>query len=138
MKKVLTMCLLLAITISVRAQFFNNVNSELCFQLYIAGDQIGSYRVFIVIDEENFDSTDIKILKGWETLSQKEKSWMVQRWSLTGKRIEAERSPFITYPPVFPNRNPFVLKPVPSSPPPADWGPWGEAKKFWLYKDRPF
>lgn len=134
MKKLLFICLLLAQSVA-NAQFFNNVNSELCYQLYETGDPVSGYRVYVVVDPENFEEKDMEILKKWDTFTQTEKSRITQRWATEGKRTEAERAPYITYPPVFPNNKTFVPQPINIKP---NWSQWEKAKQYWQYKDRPF
>ena len=135
MKRIIFL-LLLTLSFSAKAQYFNNVNSELCYQLYETSDPLSGYRVYVVVDPENFEEKDYKILEQWNTLDQSQRSKVTQRWSLEGKRIESERAPYITYPPVFPNNNFFV--PQHTKKVEQDWGPWKGAKKYWAYADRPF
>jgi hypothetical protein len=84
----------------IKAQYFNNVNNELSYQLYEKSDTIGKFRVFIVI--EDLLEKDKKIIEKWDSIPVIEKTAITQRWSIEGKRIESERYPYITYPPVFP------------------------------------
>lgn len=119
------------------AQFFNNVNNELCFELYRTSDVVGNYRVYVAVDTENFNDIDMVVLKNWSLLNQAQRSKIVQGWGVLGKRIEAEREPFITYPPVFPKPNkPFPLKTVDQKI--DNWGPWNDNKKGWAYPNKPF
>lgn len=132
-------CLLLAINLKLaQAQYYNNVNQELCYQLYEVLDPLSAYRVCIVIDTETFTKTDSLMLSQWPKLSQFQKQQVTQRWAVEGRRIESERMPYISYPPVWPNNNPFI-KPIPINQK-IDWEktPWNKAKEFWAYPDRPF
>jgi hypothetical protein len=92
-------------------EFFNNSNGELCVELYRKNDPLSEYRVFLVL--ENLEENDIKILEKWNSLGSSAKTSVTHRWSMEGKRVEVERYPYISYPPVFPTekREP-VLMPV--------------------------
>lgn len=115
--------------------YFNNVNSELCYELYRTGDQLGNYRVYIVIDEETTLLADTMLFNKWHKLSQAQRSSVTQRWSVEGRRIEAERAPYITKPAVFPKHNKVPLIPVKIR---QDWTAWEVGREFWAYPDRPF
>ena len=92
-------------------EFFNNSNNELCMELYKKNDALSEYRVFLVLEE--LDENDIEKLHKWHTLSSTQKSSITQRWSNTGRRVEVERFPYLSYPPVFPGeRTAPVLIPV--------------------------
>jgi len=39
-------------TTNLHAQYFNNVNNELCYELYHTNDALSEIRVYIVIDKE--------------------------------------------------------------------------------------
>lgn len=120
------------------AQFFNNVNQELCYELYRMNDPLSEYRVFIVIDEACFNKRDSLILKDWSGLSLFERQTITQRWAADGRRIESERQPYISYPPTLHNKKPFMV-PVRVSQK-IDWenSAWSRNKKFWAFPDRPF
>ena len=118
------------------AQYFNNVNNELCYELYRITDPLSEFRVYIVMDEETIAEKDKKIIAGLDSLSQQQKAVVAQRWALEGKRIEVERFPYISYQPVFPKNNYFIPQPVPNNKP--KWDTWLEWKKYWQYEDRPF
>lgn len=131
----------LALTaIAVRAQdqvtYYTNVNSELCFELYRTGDRLGAYRVYVVIDEETTFLTDTVLFNRWSSLGQGRRSAITQRWAIEGRRIEAERAPYITYPPRFPNHRYAPLLPVSNRAP--NWSAWEGGRAFWQYPDRPF
>jgi hypothetical protein len=81
-------------------EFFNNVNGELCIELYRKRDALSEYRVFLVL--EDLEESDIQILQQWNTLGSTTKTAITQRWSMLGKRVEVERSPYLSYAPVFP------------------------------------
>jgi hypothetical protein len=117
MKKLILFLTLLVAT-SANAQLFNNVNSELCCMLYERSDAAGAYRVYVVVDKENFEEKDYKILEKWESLNQTERSRVAQRWAIEGKRIESERAPYITYPPVIPKTGtaPRMRRDLPPNP----------------------
>jgi hypothetical protein len=136
MKKILLLLVLLfSLTEASNAQFFNNVNSELCFQLYTTGDQLGAYRVYVVVDNETTTMADTVIFQKWNSLSQTDRSRITQRWAMEGRRIESERAPYISYPPIFPKMNYFFPQPREASP---NWKAWEQGKKYWAYPDRPF
>lgn len=116
--------------------YYNNVNSELCFELYRTGDRLGAYRVYVVIDEETTFLTDTVLFNRWSGLGRGRRSAITQRWAIEGRRIEAERAPYITYPPRFPNHRRMPLLPVANRAP--NWSAWEGGRAFWQYPDRPF
>jgi hypothetical protein len=120
------------------AQYFNNVNNELCYELYRTNDALSEFRVYIVIDKETIEPEDTVLLTQWHKISKSEQIKIVQEWALRGRRIEAERAPYITKTPKFdkPIRNVEMKRDTQK----IDWdnSPWKDAKKFWLYPDRPF
>ena len=125
-------------TSSSYAQFFNNVNNELCYELYEVADPLSSYRVYIVIDGEVFGKHDSLLLAKWPSLSFFERQTIARRWAIEGQRVESEREPYISYPPIY-----TILKPhmVPQKvDQKIDWEktPWINARQFWMYPDRPF
>jgi hypothetical protein len=130
--------LFLSIALSSQAQYFNNVNNELCYELYTVTDPMGEYRVYVVVDPENFTQKDSLMLTKMDGMSQGSKSVIAQRWAMEGKRIEAERAPYITKPPVFPK--PIGKIDMRKLDHKIDWenSPWKDAKPFWQHKDRPF
>jgi hypothetical protein len=136
MKQLILIAFFSLISVYSNAQYFNNVNSELCYELYRKTDRLSEFRVYIVMDEETITENDKRIIGGLDSLSQRQKSIIAQRWAVEGKRIEVERSPYISYQPVFPNHNYFVPQPVPNNKP--NWNQWQEGKKYWQYEDRPF
>jgi len=108
----------LSLSVIVNGQLYTNVNSELCFELYRIGDELGGYRVYIVIDEETtFLKDTTEMFGGWNTLGQKEKSNRTEKWRRQGKRIEAERAPYITYAPRIKRTNYIVPQKVPGNTP---------------------
>lgn len=136
--KILLMAIILNVNNSCYAQYFNNVNNELCYELYRLKDALSEYRVFIVMDNETIEPADTIKLAKWNTFSQNERNKIVQKWAINGRRIEAERAPYITKPPKFERQpKPIEMKRVDQK---IDWdnSPWKDAKKFWLYPDRPF
>jgi len=116
--------------------YYTNVNSELCFELYRTGDRLGAYRMYVVIDEETTFLADTVFLNQWHRLSQGRRSGITQRWAIEGRRIEAERAPYITLPARFPNCRPVILHPVPNTA--TDWSAWEGGREFWQHPDRPF
>lgn len=116
--------------------YFTNVNSELCFELYRTSDRLGEFRVYVVIDEESTFLADTVLLNQWNTLPRGRRSAITQRWAVEGRRIEAERAPYITRPPRFPNRRRATLRPVSNTA--TDWSVWEGGRTFWMYPDRPF
>jgi hypothetical protein len=83
----------------LKAQYFNNSNNELCYQLYEQNDNIGEFRVYIVI--EDLSSKDNELIQKWDSIHKKENLTTTERWTNEGKRIEVERFPYISYYPVF-------------------------------------
>lgn len=115
--------ILMLISSASFAQFFNNVNSELCYELYKRNDALSEYRVYIVIDKETISDNDIELIKTWDKLSQQQKSNIVTRWTMEGKRVEGERSPYISYPPIFPTKKKAIqLQTVPKNK--GNWSLW--------------
>jgi hypothetical protein len=135
----LLLCVLSCIiSTSATAQFFNNVNHELCYELYRVKDPLSEYRVYLVIEEENFTQKDSLMLNQWPGLSQFARQSITQRWAIEGRRIESERQPYFSSPPVFPKKKRFIVpKKVDQK---VDWEntPWKDHKEFWAYPDRPF
>ena len=123
---------------SLNAQFFNNVNSELCFELFQKSDKLGPYRVYLVIDNETSflaDSTELYAI-GKNSISRK--IAIADRWRMQGKRVEVERAPFISYPVNLKKYgNDYNLQKINQK---IDWenSPWKEGKEYWQYEDRPF
>ena len=135
----LLLCVLSCIiSTSATAQFFNNVNHELCYELYRVNDPLSEYRVYLVIDEENFTQKDSLILAQWPGLSRFARESITQRWTMEGKRTECERQPYIAYPAVWPKKKRFVVPEKVNQK--VDWenSPWKDHKEFWAYPDRPF
>ena len=120
------------------AQYFNNVNNELCYELYRTQDALSEYRVFMVIDKETTVPGDTAVLAQWTTFSQSQRSKITQRWATEGRRIEVERAPYITKTPKF--DKPGSVLEMKRDTQKINWdnSPWKDAKKFWLYPDRPF
>lgn len=118
-------------------QYFNNVNHELCYELYEVIGPPSPYRVYIVIDQETFTPNDSLILNRWPNLSQIERQSITQEWSVDGRRIESEFSPYISHPPIFTKKN--IMKPE-KIVQQMNWEntPWFKAKEYWAYPDRPF
>ncbi len=138
----MTRLILLLVTVSflntVHAQYFNNVNNELCYELYRTQDALSEYRVFMVIDKDATEPEDTAMLAQFNKFSQTERVNLALRWALHGRRIEAERTPYITKPAQFTHyRMPAEMK---RDTQPIDWNnsSWKDAKEFWLYPDRPF
>lgn len=120
------------------AQYFNNVNNELCYELYRTSDALSEFRVYIVMDKETIEPEDTVLLTKWHKISQSDRIKIVQGWALHGRRIEAERAPYITKTPKF--VKPGSVLEMKRDTQKIDWdnSPWKDAKKFWLYPDRPF
>lgn len=83
----------------IKAQYFNNSNNELSYQLYEQNDNLGKYRVYIVI--EDLSIKDNELIQKWDNIQKKEKVIITERWANEGKRLEVERFPYISYYPVF-------------------------------------
>jgi hypothetical protein len=73
---------------------FKNTNNERCVELYRVDDELGEFIVYLVENiEDPLSSNDTIILKKWSSMDQPKQSYCVQRWTMTGKRIESERTP---------------------------------------------
>jgi hypothetical protein len=127
-----------ALELDAQAQYFNNVNNELCYELYLTRDALSEFRVYMVIDKETTQPEDTVLLSRWQTIAMPERIAQAQRWNMLGRRIESERAPYITKPPRFEKPAKEVewkriIQPI-------DWNntPWKDAKQFWCCPDRPF
>jgi|GEM_PF-3553826 len=123
---------------NLNAQYFNNVNNELCYELYRTTDALSEFRVYIVMDKETIEPNDTALLAQWHKFSKSERINIVQRWAIHGRRIEAERAPYITKTPKFDKPGHAVEMKLDTQKIDWDNSPWKNAKKFWLYPDRPF
>jgi hypothetical protein len=136
--KFLLIFVFIVITCETKAQFYDNVNSELCFELYQKSDQLGPYRVFLVIDQETSFFADSTILKEFSKMGEARKTSIIEQWRRQGKRIEVERAPFISYPAKLTNYSKdYNLQKINQK---IDWenSPWKDSKQYWQYEDRPF
>ena len=136
--KFLVLIVFVVIACETKAQFYTNVNSELCYELYHKSDQLGAYRIFLVIDQETSFFSDSTILKEFSKKNSAQKSSIVEQWRMQGKRIEVERAPFISYPAKMPNNSKeYNLQKINQK---IDWenSPWKNAKEHWQNEDRPF
>lgn len=128
MKKILALVIILVATCTrVEAQFFNNVNNELCLKMYNRENGQDGYTVYMVM--EYLDSTDVSIIQKWGTLTEEQKHQQVVKWSDSGKRVEVENGKIVMNPPVFPKnlKKPVLMRQPPGDTPKVD--PWG-GKKF--------
>jgi hypothetical protein len=123
---------------NLHAQYYNNVNNELCFELYRSTDALSEYRVYMVIDKETTQPEDTVILAKWPSVSLSDRISRAQRWAMLGRRIEIERAPYITKEPRF--EQPAKKVEWKRDVRPIDWhnSPWKDAKQFWCCPDRPF
>lgn len=122
----------------LNAQFFNNVNSELCFELFQKSDKLGPYRVYLVIDNETSFLSDSTQLYAIGKNSISKKVAIADQWRMQGRRVEVERAPFISYPVNLRKYgNDYNLQKVDQN---FDWenSPWKDSKQYWQYEDRPF
>jgi hypothetical protein len=85
-----------------KAQYYNNANNELSYQLYEQNDNLGKYRVYIVI--EDLSIKDNELIQKWDSIQKKEKIIITENWANEGKRIEVEHFPYISYYPIFVNK----------------------------------
>jgi hypothetical protein len=99
MKQIITLTLLM-ISLVARSQVFTNSNSELCVKLYTVNDAAGEYMVYLVV--EDLSNEDVALLKIWNSLPQKQRTSLTQKWSTQGRRVEVIRPPYHMYPPIFP------------------------------------
>lgn len=86
------------ITGSLNAQFYRNVNSEICFELYQGQDQLSQFRVYLVVDEETTFLADSSMLLRYSRNVINQRKVIADRWRREGRRVEIERAPFVTYP----------------------------------------
>ena len=122
----------------LKAQFFNNVNSELCFELFQKSDKLGPYRVYLVIDNETSFLTDSTQLNAIGKNSISKKVAIADQWRMQVRRVEVERAPFISYPVNLRKYgNNYNLQKIDQN---FDWenSPWKDSKQYWQYEDRPF
>ena len=122
----------------LNAQFFNNVNSELCFELFQKSDKLGPYRVYLVIDNETSFLSDSTQLYAIGKNSISKKVAIADQWRMQGRRVEVERAPFISYPVNLRKYgNNYNLQKIDQN---FDWenSPWKDSKQYWQYEDRPF
>lgn len=84
---------------NAKAQYFNNTNNELCYQLYEQNDKLGKYRVYIVI--EDLSLKDNELIQKWDSITTIQKIQITENWANEGRRIEVERFPYISYYPIF-------------------------------------
>ncbi len=138
MKNFISILIIFA-SFACKAQMFNNVNNELCYQLYELGDPLSMYRVYIVLDEETMSEKDYKIIEQWPSLDYGTRSTVTHRWGIEGKRIEAERFPYISYPPVIKKQivTTDLLKKTNQKIQFAN-SPWEEYKLYWKKSNTPF
>ncbi len=96
--------------INSNAQYFNNSNNELSYQLNEKQDEIGKYRIYLVI--EDLTNCDFDILKNWDDFKINQKKAIIKKWQINGKRVEIERFPYSSYKPIFFIKiaNPKILK----------------------------
>lgn len=102
MNKVIIIVLFLFSIVNSNAQYFNNSNNELSYQLIEQRDEIGKYRVYLVI--EDVTNSDLEILKNWDVFKIKQKKAIIKNWQINGKRVEMERFPYTSYKPIFSNK----------------------------------
>jgi hypothetical protein len=138
MYRILWLVVSLAWGLNVQAQYYNNVNNELCFELYRTRDALSEFRVYMVIDNETTQPEDTVVLSKWQTFALTDRISRAQNWNMLGRRIESERAPYITKPPRFEKAAKEVeWKRIVE---PIDWNntPWKDARQFWCCPDRPF
>jgi hypothetical protein len=95
----LFLALFLFVFSNLNAQYFNNSNSELSYQLIEKNDSMEKYRTFIVIDE--LSDNDFNILENWDKITIIKKESIIDNWFYEGKRIEVESYPYLSYKPIF-------------------------------------
>lgn len=112
MNKVVIIVLFLFSFLNSTAQYFNNSNNELSYQLTEKLDEIGKYRIYLVI--EDLTNSDFDILKNWDDFKINQKKVIIKKWRINGKRVEIERFPYSSYKPIFNIKiaNPKILKTI--------------------------
>lgn len=106
--------------------FFNNSNGELSLILYSKTDELGSYLIYMVM--EDLQPNDIEIIDQWNKFSKNDHFIVINRWIHNGKRIEVLRpgtnGEYCIFPPKFPKslKKPILLlQPAPVSPSVDPW-----------------
>ena len=69
MKNSLLIVVFLIVVSKLNAQYFNNINNELSYQLIEKFDDLGKYRIYIVTDD--LAAVDNKALQEWDNLNEK-------------------------------------------------------------------
>lgn len=99
---------LVLLTGYVKAQKVFVFQNECCVELYKVHDELGEFLVYRVMDlEQPLDSTDRKIFKNWQILSEQAQHYTVDAWRIQGKRIECIRPPYRFF---YVKKQPFITE----------------------------
>ena len=88
--KNLIFALVLFATSIANAQFFNNTNGELCFELYRTQGVFTKNVVYLVFDERITKSQGDELITEWNKLTNQQQYNATQRFSMDGRRVETE------------------------------------------------
>jgi len=88
--KNLIFILVLFVTSLANAQFFNNSNGELCFELYQTQGAFTKNVVYLVFDERITKSQGDQLIAEWNKLTNQQQYNATQRFSMDGRRVETE------------------------------------------------
>lgn len=101
MKHLLFVLVLFATSIA-NAQFFNNANGELCFELYRTQGAFTKNVVYLVFDERITKAQGDQLITEWNKLTDQQQYSATQRFSMDGSRVETEiLESFYSTSPVF-------------------------------------
>lgn len=100
--KNLIFILVLFLTSIANAQFFNNSNGELCFELYRTQGAFTKNVVYLVFDERITRPQGDQLINEWNKLTMQQQYNATQKFSMDGRRVETEvLQYFRSSPPVF-------------------------------------
>jgi hypothetical protein len=88
--KNLIFTLVLFVTSITNAQFFNNSNGELCFELYQTQGAFTKNVVYLVFDERITKLQGDQLIAEWNKLTNQQQYNATQRFSMDGRRVETE------------------------------------------------
>ena len=88
--KNLIFILVLFVTSFANAQFFNNSNGELCFELYRTQGAFTKNVVYLVFDERITKAQGDQLIAEWNKLTNQQQYNATQRFSMDGRRVETE------------------------------------------------
>ena len=109
MKNLLFLLLFSTLAFS-QSKLFKNVNNEVCLELRTIKDPVGTYIVYLVIEDDSYR----EVYTAWQKLTtDKQRSDFEENLKNQGARIEAERLPIQKYPVIDrPKNTNGMLKPM--------------------------